>query len=511
MKYNIGLASILFLIATLFLKISGLIRDMVIAYYFGDSYVADAYLAAYIIPNMIILFFTTGMKNAFVPSYIQSIEDNRGIHHLSQVFKGTILISITLSLVGIVLSKYYIPILFPEFNDHGQQIAVWTTIILFSSMLFVGMNSVLEALFDSRNEFSLSVVSQITVVGSTILSAILFEEEIGAYSLAVGYLAGTIISFLFKLFIVMPRKIINFKEKINWAEIKGFYIIFIPVALTVAVGQINLAVDNIFASYFEAGAVTYINYAKNLVHFPQAIFGVTIGTIIFPLLSKANAKNDQVLFKRGIEQGLTTMFFILLPSIIGMMVLMPNIIELLYQRGAFGSDATLATSRVAYYYFGSVLFFSLHNVINKGFYILKKGHLILMIGGMAILLNIILNYIFTTWIGYTGIPLASSIMAFFYVGTCFIIFLRLVKDFKLKNIGLEYLKIIIAVLVMSVVVLGLNPLVKGWSNIVHILTISIIGAAVYLLCVILLRSKTLAIFVDRFIRKTKEKDSSSGM
>ena len=61
-KSKLGLASALFLLATLLLKISGMVRDIVIAYYFGDSYVADAYLAAFIIPNMIILFFTTGIE-----------------------------------------------------------------------------------------------------------------------------------------------------------------------------------------------------------------------------------------------------------------------------------------------------------------------------------------------------------------------------------------------------------------------------------------------------------------
>lgn len=89
LKSKLGIASILFLIATLFLKVSGLIRDMIIAFYFGDSYIADAYLAAFIIPNMIILFFITGMKNALVPSYIQSLTDNNGRNHLGQVFKGT--------------------------------------------------------------------------------------------------------------------------------------------------------------------------------------------------------------------------------------------------------------------------------------------------------------------------------------------------------------------------------------------------------------------------------------
>ncbi|PAV31300.1 murein biosynthesis integral membrane protein MurJ [Virgibacillus profundi] len=501
MKSKLGLASILFLIATIFLKISGLIRDMVIAFYFGDSYVADAYLAAFIIPNMIILFFTTGMKNALVPSYIQSVEEKRGSYHLSQVFRGTFGISILLSLLGMVLAKYYIPLLYPAFSPEGQEIAIWTTIILFSSVVFVGMNAVLEAYFDSENKFSLSMVSQIIVIGSTIMGAVFFARSIGAYSLALGYLIGTIMSLLFKALLVAPRKLIKFKMKTDWKEIKRFYIIFIPVAITVAVGQINLAVDNIYASYFDEGVVTYINYAKNLVHFPQAIFGVVIGTVIFPFLSRANAQSNFNQFKRGIEIGLNTMFFILLPAIAGMMVLMPNIIELLYQRGAFSADATNTTATVAYYYFGSVLFFSLHNVVTKGFYTLKKGHLILIIGGISVILNVILNFVFTRWLGYNGIPLASSVVAFLYVGASFVLLLKLVKGLNLKKLGAEYIKVIIAGIIMVACILLLKSLINDWVNIVQIILISVTGVITYFISALLLRIKSLSFLIKRFLPK----------
>ncbi|UOQ45699.1 murein biosynthesis integral membrane protein MurJ [Halobacillus salinarum] len=501
MKSNLGLASVLFLLATLLLKISGMVRDIVIAYYFGDSYIADAYLAAFIIPNMIILFFTTGMKNALVPSYIEAMTNKREHHHLNQVFSGTIVISLIISLLGAGLAKFYVPLLFPEFKPEAEHIAILITSIYFIAIFFIGMNAVLEALLDAENKFSLSMVSQIIVLMGLIFGAILFADQFSVYALAYGYLAGAVLSLLFKLGLLWKRKIPKVKVKLDLPEIKQFYIVFIPVALTVAVGQINLAVDNVFASYFEEGAVTYVNYAKNLVHFPQAIFGVTIGTIIFPILSKANANNDKELFKRGIEQGLTTMFFILLPAIVGMMLLLPNIVELLYQRGRFGEEATMATSQVGFLYFGSVLFFSLHNVINKGFYTLKKGHLIMMVGGLAILLNAGLNYLFTTFMGYRGIPLASSVMAFFYVGSCFIIFLKLVDGLKLKEIGLEYFKITVATAFMAGAAVGVLHFIESWGSLVQIIIVAVIGAVVYLGCVILLKVETLSIFLNRLKKK----------
>src|SRR5699024_4185306 len=126
----------------------------------------------------------------------------------------------------------------------------------------------------------------------------------------------------------------------------------------------------------------------------------------------------------------------------------PNLIELLYERGQFRHEATLATANVASDYFGSVLFFSLHNVVTKGFYTLKQGHLILFIGSLSIGLNIILNFALTKLIGYQGIPLASSITAFLYVGGSFIVFMKLVEGFNMKHIMIELIKITLAVLGM---------------------------------------------------------------
>ncbi|SEH44160.1 putative peptidoglycan lipid II flippase [Halobacillus karajensis] len=503
MKSKLGLASILFIGATLLLKVSGLIRDMVIAYYFGDSYVADAYLAAFIIPNMLILFMTNGMKNALVPSYIQSVEENRGKTYLGQVFKGTLVLAFILSIIGMLLAPVIMPLLYPNFSEEATQIATWVTIIFFACISFVGMNSVLEAFFDAESKFSLSIVSQIIVILSSIFAAFLFANQIGAYSLALGYLVGTVLSLIFKLFLVVPRKVMDVKQKIDWPEVKQFYWIFLPVGLTVAVGQVNLMVGTIFAGHQGEGAVTYINYAKNLVHMPQAIFGVTIATIIFPLLSKAITANDTDQFKRGIEKGLTTMYLVLLPAVIGMMLLMPNLIELFYERGAFSDAATEATTQVAYLYFGSVVFFSLNNVINKGFYTMKKGHLILMISIGSIALNVLFNFLLAEWLGYRGIPLAASLMALFYTAACLVVFVRLVGGLDFKYLVKDYVKITVAVAVMSGAVIGLQQVITSWPNLLQIISVAVVGAVVFIACSFALKTQAF-LFLLRNITKRKK-------
>lgn len=497
MKNSLKIAGVLLILATFVLKISSMSRDMVIAYYFGDSYISDAYLAAYVMPNMIILFMMNGMKNAFVPSYIESTKKERGKEHLSQIFKGTTLIGALLSLIGITTSPFLIPLLFPAFHGDAMNIAIWVAILYFSSILLVSMNAVLEGLFDAEKQFSFSVLSQVIIVLFTIGIAILFTPYIGVYSLPVGFIIGSVVSLAVKLPLNKIRSSLSIQGKLDWLEIKTFYIVFIPIALTVAVGQINLLVDNIFANQFDEGVITYINYANRLVHFPQAIFGVTIGTIIFPILAKAIAENDNELFKRGIERGLTALFFILLPSIIGMLLLMPNLIQMIFERGAFGSEATLATSRVAVFYLGSVLFYSLQGVISKGFYSKKKGHLILIIGTVSIFLNVFLNWLFIKQLGYLGLALSSSVVGFFYVGISFIILVRLVGNLNIKDLAKEFIKIIIATIIMAICVYLSSIYLESLSNVYYIIILALLGAIIYGIAAVLLKISALSLLFKR--------------
>lgn len=501
MGRKLALTGALFVLASLFLKISGLLRDMLIAFYFGNSYQAMAYFAAFTLPNMFILFFTTGMKNAFVPSFIHASKDGLGTHHFSQVTRATMLLGLVVSASGIALSPFLLPIMFSELSAEAINLSTALSMIFFSAVFFVSLNSVYEAYLDAENKFSLSVISQIIVIGSTILSAIFFSEQIGAYSLAFGYLTGAILSYIVKRLWFIPKDSHKIIGKLDWDEIKPFSIIFVPVALTVMVGQVNLTIDNIFAGRFNEQAINYINYAKNIVHFPQAIIGVTIGTIIFPLLSKAVANNNQTGFKKSIEHGLMLTLLVLLPAVAGMMWLMQDLITIVYERGAFTSEATVATVTVGHLYLGSVLFFSLQNILNKAFYSKKKGHVILKISLFSVLLNIGLNFLFIEiFNSYIGIPLASSVMALVYFMLNVWVFNKIEGKMDFSYLLKDSLKIIAATGSMLLVLWMTDSMTSNLNLYIGFIVAAIIGAIVYVISVLALRT-TIAHFLLSKLKK----------
>ena len=221
---------------------------------------------------------------------------------------------------------------------------------------------------------------------------------------------GTILSFGIKFIYLTPRRFLLWTQKKDWVEIRDFYQIFLPVGITIAVGQINLLVNMLFASRMGEGVVSNLNYAFRLVNIPQAIFGVTIATIIYPSLAKAVASRDMKQFNSGIEKGLSYTFLLIAPTVAGMMLLIEPIVRMVYERGAFTPTTTSLTSQYALFYMGSVLFYSIQAVVAKGFYTLEKGSYIMRIGLLSIVLNVFSNMIFAKIMGTSRACFSSSLI-----------------------------------------------------------------------------------------------------
>ncbi|WP_033542711.1 murein biosynthesis integral membrane protein MurJ [Planococcus sp. CAU13] len=498
---KLKIASILFLLSTFILKFSSMLRDLVIAGLFGDSYRADAYIAAMTIPNALVLFMLTGMKDAFLPSYYKFDAIGKGEEHLTNIAKGTMWICLILSIGGMILAAPIVRIAYPSFAEYedGFFIATWTIVIYFASLVFVGINAVYEGYFDAHRKFSFSVFSQTSVVLMTIVFALLFHNQIGILAVPIGYFVGTIVSLMLKLLYRTPKKFMKWKQPLDKEEVRQFYLIFWPVGLTIAVGQINLMVNTFYAAGLEEGVVANLNYAFRLINIPQAIFGVTIATIAFPIIARAKVLHDMAFFRKGVEKGLLYMLMFITPTLAGMWLLMEPLVEAVYERGAFTPEATMLVSSYAILYIGSTFFYSIQAVVAKGFYTLEKGHLMMRIGLGSILLNIISNYIFSQLYGAPGIALSASLVGMFYSIVTFSMLWKLIDGMEAKYLIKNSLQIAFATAVMLgiLVLIEWQTAVGALPAILHIAILGTIGAIIYFAILLL--------FKNEFARKLIEK------
>lgn len=495
------LTSVIFLLSTFVLKFSGMIRDLVIAAQYGNDIQASAYFTAMTIPNALILFLLTGMKDAFLPSYYKYKALGRGEEHLTDILKSTFIISTAVGILGAVLSPIIIKVFYPAFTADETifYIAVWTAAIYFLTLVLVGMNSVYEGYFDAHQKFSFSVFSQTSVVLATIASALLFYKQLGILSVPIGYLAGTIISFLIKVVYRKPKNFMIWKQKMNLLEVKEFYGIFWPVGLTIAVGQINLVVNSVFASSLGTEVYANINYAFRLVNIPQAIFAVTIATIVFPIISKAYTENNMLKFREGIEKGLLYLFVFLTPALAGMWILMNELVAVVYERGQFTPEMTAVVASYSILYMGSTFAYSIQAVIAKGFYTLEKGHYMMRIGIISIGLNIFFNWILSKQFGAEGIVISASLVAVLYSAITFTTLWKLIGGMNGRYLLKNALQVVIATAVMAGVLFIADRYtdIADLPPLLHILTLALPCAAIYFIVLMIFRNE----FVKTIISK----------
>ena len=500
------IASLLFLLSTFVLKFSSMIRDLIIAALLGDSYQADVYFAAMTIPNALILFLLTGMKDAFLPSYFKYDALGRGKEHLTNIVKSTFILSTVVAIVGVLLSPSIFSIFYSNFKqfEHGMFIAVWTAILYFSSLIFVGVNAVYEGYFDAQKKFSFSVFSQTVVVLFTIAFGLLFHDQWGILAFPIGYLVGTAASLVIKLVYTTPKKFINWQQKIDREEVRLFYSIFWPVGLTVAVGQINLLVNMFFSARLgDEGIISNLNYAFRLVNIPQAIFAVTIATMVFPIIAKAHGERNMKEFKIGIEKGLLFLLIFLTPALAGMVTLMDELVELVYQRGKFTATSTSIVASYSILYIGSTFFYSIQAVIAKGFYTLEKGHYMMRIGVLSIVLNIISNWIFSQQFGAQGIAISASVVALLYSLITFTTFWKLVGGLNRRYLLKNTLQVVIATIMMTILITIADRFtdIAELPPLLHILTIALPGVIIYF--------GVLMLFKNEFVKTIISKGGSS--
>ncbi|WP_066190572.1 murein biosynthesis integral membrane protein MurJ [Gracilibacillus timonensis] len=498
MRKKIGISAMIMFISTILLKISGLARDILIANYFGDSYLAEAYLAAFIIPNMMILFMQNGMKEVFVPQYFQYKKKQAEVAFLSHIFQSSFVIGILLAILGMILAPFLIDLLYPAFNEETATVATRIMRILMIAVCIVCINAVLESYLDATYRYHLSALSQMFVWVTMIGFTILFVTQLGVYVLAWGYLLGSLISFLFKKLFI--RRLQLTKHKLHIRLASRYYLELLPVGITIMIGQLNLMVDNVYASYFREGVITYVNYAKNLVHLPQTVIAAVVGAVLFAHISENYAKQNLTAFQQSLSRASQVTFFLTLPAVAGLTLILPAVIEMLFERGAFSANATLETARVGYFYAGSAFFFSINVVWNKALYTMGKGTAIFKIGLISIGLNILLNQLLTGWISYYGIPLASSLVGAYYSISTYLVYLKINQaktPTKAERQYSEFIKIVLAAIAMASVILWMQQAIEPLHTIVQVVLLVAAGIIIYFGCCQLFRVKALTFLIRR--------------
>lgn len=446
-------------------RILGFIRDVVLAQYFGASGTYDAFIIAFKIPNFLRRLFAEG---AFSQAFVPIISEYKA-HHNAQEIKlfidrvsGCLLLVLALIvLLGFFGAPALVKVFAPGFINNSAQLQLASDLlqITFPYVLLISMSALSGAILNSYNKFALPaftpVLLNICFIIAAIFVAPLLAIPITALAWAV-FIAG-ILQLLLQLPALHKLNLLP-RPKIGWHDpgVQKILKLMAPALLGVAVTQINLIIDSIFASFLVEGSISWLYFSVRLMELPLGMFGVALATVVLPKLSQSYAENNTSKFQQTASWAMQWVLIIALPAAIGLYILAEPLIELLFKRGAFGATDVLMTAKSLRAYAGGVVAFMLIKVLASIFYSQQNIKTPVRIAIIAVIANIILNSLFIGPLQHAGLALATTLSAIINASALLIILVKQKIYIINRNLTLGLLKILIACFIMTIILLYID-------------------------------------------------------
>ena len=508
-RKRIFTATFIVIIATLFSKISGLVRDQIMAGYFGISYETDAFTWAYFIPNLFrVLFAESIIIAAFIPIYALYLKkgDKEEINDfVSSVTNIFIVIFVFISILIFIFSSP-IGVLLSKISGNNMDISGFATMnrIMIFSLVVMSISGLITSVLNSHNKFSVPAIAPIIMNVVSIIFVVLLAKNIGIVSMAMGVMLGSVLEVIIQLpglrhTGLKYRPVINFKNK----AVREIFGMMIPIMLSLGAVQINNSIDNFFALSLGAGNTTALTFSWRVANLPLGVFSVAVITVLYPLISRQAANNNLKGLKESFSLGFREIGYIMVPASLGMIILSSPIIKILFERYQFSAADTDKVSHILVFHCIGLLFFGLLMILNRIFYSLKNVRTPLKVALASIIINIFLDWLLIKFLNVGGVALSTSIVGAINVIILIIILRKKIGYLDGKNIAISYLKIIAASGVMCLIIFFLwKYLYKYFSSGTFMLSlllaiVIVVGGGVYILLTYLLKMEEV-----RFVAKT---------
>ena len=416
---------------TVLSRILGFIRDIFIARFLGSTVTADAFFVAFRIPNFFRRVLAEGAYSAaLIPVFSGVVIDSKDDHEAADFVENTmsLLLFVTIALTFIFYfgMPYIIQVLAPGFseNEEAFNLAVHFGKIIFPYLIFISLVAHFTSIINVHEKFAAGAFTPAILNISFILSLFILTPQLPSAGHALSY--GVLIGGLFQ-FIFMYRAVLNFyRPRIRFPQIneqlKKFFRLFFPGLIGSGVIQLNIIVGTIIASFLPVGAISHLYYADRLNQLPLAIFGIAMGVVLLPNLSKAIKQNKKADIQITQNRSLEFCLLISLPSAVGLFILSNPIINILFERGAFLAVDTIYTGKVLSIFALGLPAYILTKVLIICFFAREDTKTPLYISLVTVVLNIVLSLLLIGSMREMGIASATAISA--WINT-FLLFLLL--------------------------------------------------------------------------------------
>src|SRR5580658_6144372 len=407
-------------LAVLCSRVLGLAREQIFAALFGGGRIMDAFTIAFRIPNLLRDLFAEGaLSTAFVTTFSKTVATDGEAAAWRLANKVATLTATTLSAItvlGIVFAPWLVAVLAPGFEGDKAALTITLTRIMYPFILLVSLAALVMGMLNARNVFGVpAMASSFFNLGSIIVGVALgywLDPHFGTRAI-LGLAVGTLIGGALQLGVQLPvlaRLGYRFHPDWQWRDpgVSAILRLMGPSVIAASSTQVNVLVNSIFASQLGDGPTFWLTIAFRLMQLPLGVFGVALGTVALPLLARMAASGNHAAFRSELARGMRLAFLMTIPASVGLMVLAEPIISVLYQHGRFGAHETAESAGALQFYAIGLCGYAALKVLVNAFYAIDRRKTPMVVSFLAVVLNLVLNWIFTMHLGWGHRGLAFS-------------------------------------------------------------------------------------------------------
>jgi len=500
-------------------RVMGLVRQTVLANLFGAGLSMDAFTVAFRIPNLLRdLFAETALSAAFVPVLTsEKVKGKEAENRLaSNVFNVLFVVTAAVSLAGFFAAPYLAKVIAFGFGKVPGKIDLTAqlTAVLFPFLLFVSLAAWAMSYLNTEKSFFVpSVAPALFNLFSILFPLLTYGWYVARgknpiFGLAVGVLVGGLMQFLVQV-PSLRRKGFRWMPVLNFRDPQFLRVmaLFLPVAIGLAGTRINVLVNTIIVTPLAQGSVSWLEFAFRIMHLPLGLFGIAVGTVALPSLSKMALENDVAAVKSTLADSLKMVLFLTLPTTALIAGLAFPLTRAMYERGHFTAADTVAVAGALVLYVAGIPFMSALRNVASVFYAYKDAKTPMYASFASIALNLVLNISLMWVIGYLAFPLSTSLAAVLNVGILYALLPRKVGPLETGPLASYAMRLAVASAAGGGVAWLANRLVAGQIGTSFLASVgSVVAGGCLGLAAFFGISRLLGVtetrdFVRRFLRK----------
>ena len=417
---------------TLASRITGLIREALIAGSFGASALTDAFNVAWRIPNLLRRLFAEGaFSQAFVP-ILAATREREGDTATRQLVDavGTVLLWSLLAtvVVGIAAAPAVVWLVasgLPRFDD-----AVWMTRVMFPYIALISLVSLAAGILNTWRRFAVPAATPVLLNLAVIGAALWGAPWFGAHGIEPIYAlaAGTVLGGVLQLAVQLPAlRRIGYLPRLGFAPgriagawrhpgVRRVLGQMAPAILGVSVAQISLLINTHIASRLAVGSVSWLNLADRLMELPTALLGVAMGVVLLPQLSAAQARNDAQAYSAMLDWGLRLVVLLALPCAVALIVFGQPMLAVLFHHGRFTANDVVQSASPLMGYGAGLLGIVAVKVLAPGYYARQDVRTPVRIAIAVLLLTQAMNVVLVPWLAHSALTLSIGLGALVNAG-----------------------------------------------------------------------------------------------